>query len=102
MRAYENITLENRAFAEEYVRSYLFDCKRDDKPRGEKSRYTIIVNDQALSVWISDIEIHNLIECAIDLVEELKKINNSGVGQKYLEKRYKWKMDLQKKYAKQS
>ncbi len=76
---YETITVEDKTELQEMIENAIFDQKEKDLAN-DLSLYNLSFQDKPFQVAVTDSELKDVVMIAIEIVEELKSINNAGMN----------------------
>ena len=86
MPAFEKINLESRAKMEKLLYETIVETARTREQKGEFYEFIVTIEDVRFRTYLSDQELREAITCSIDLLEELKAINNGGLDSVHFDK----------------
>lgn len=83
---FEAISTEARKEIEEAFYKSIIEEFRKEMIEEFYYRYEVVVHDTVFQTYMTDDELKKSIELTLDLIEELKEINNNGIDRKTLDK----------------
>lgn len=83
---YQEIGSEERSLLEEDFYTSIVDNYRRDKVKDNIYKYEVVLQQVKFVTYMTDEEVRAAVGLAIDLLEELKEINNSGMDKAAYEK----------------
>lgn len=85
MTEFENINLESRTKMEKLLYETIVETARTGEQRDEYYEFIVTIEDVRFRTYLSDKELREAVTCSIDLLEELKAINNGGLDSVHFE-----------------